>query len=166
MATRLQILRKDQLLSSLIETRQNILVEVSKLSKADRDRIFLGIWSVKDLLAHLAGWDYTNMEAASYVMAGNLPSFYAHHDRDWAKYNAILVAKYKRDHIDELIGLVKDAQRQLIDFIQTVPPSSFNKDFGVRFRGYKVTIQRLLEAELKDEQIHLQQIIDFFQETR
>jgi len=166
MATRSQILRKDQLLSSLIETRQNILSEVSKLSRAEQDRVFLGIWSVKDLLAHLAGWDYTNMEAASYVMAGKLPSFYAYHDRDWAKYNAMLVAKYKRDQLDELIGLVKDAQRQLIDFIQTVPPSSFNKDFGVRFRGYKVTIQRLLEAERKDEQTHLQQIIDFFKETR
>jgi hypothetical protein len=166
MATRLQILRKDQLLSSLIETRQNILSEVSKLSRAEQDRVFLGIWSVKDLLAHLAGWDYTNMEAARYVMIGKLPPFYAHHDRDWARYNAMLVAKYKRDQLDELIGLVKDAQRQLIDFIQMVPPSSFNKDFSVRFRGYKVTIQRLLEAELKDEQIHLQQIIDFFQETR
>lgn len=166
MATRLQILRKDQLLSSLIETRQNILVEVSKLSKADRDRIFLGIWSVRDLLAHLAGWDYTNMEAASYVMAGKLPAFYAYHDHDGAKYNAMLVATYKRDQLDELIGLVKDAQRQLIDFIQTIPLSAFNKDFGVRFRGYKVTIQRLLEAERKDEQTHLQQIIDFFKEAR
>lgn len=166
MATRLQILRKDQLLSSLIETRQNILVEVSKLSKADRDRIFLGIWSVRDLLAHLAGWDYTNMEAASYVMAGKLPAFYAYHDHDGAKYNAMLVATYKRDQLDELIGLVKDAQRQLIDFVQTIPLSAFNKDFGVRFRGYKVTIQRLLEAERKDEQTHLQQIIDFFKEAR
>jgi hypothetical protein len=61
---------------------------------------------------------------------------------------------------------VKDAQRQLLEYIQTVQLSAFNKDFGVRFRGYKVTIQRLLEAELKDEQIHLQQIADFFKESR
>ena len=159
-------IRKEQLLAKLQETRASILAEASYLSAEKQDMVFLGIWSVKDLLAHLAGWDYTNMEAASYVMAGKLPSFYAHHDRDWAKYNAMLVAKYKREQLDELIGLVKDAQRQLIDFVQTVPLSAFNKDFGVRFRGYKVTIQRLLEAELKDEQTHLQQIIDFFKEAR
>jgi uncharacterized damage-inducible protein DinB len=163
MDTKAQI-RKEQLLARLQEIRAGILEEASDLSAKKQAMVFLGRWSIKDLLAHLAGWDYTNKEAASFVMAGKL-AFYAHHDRDWAKYNDMLVAKYKRDHIDELIELVKDAQRQLIDFIQTVPLSAFNKDFGVRFRGYKVTIQRLLEAELKDEQTHLQQIIDFFKEA-
>jgi hypothetical protein len=41
-----------------------------------------------------------------------------------------------------------------------------NKDFGVRFHGYKVTIQRLLEAEAKGEQIHRQQITAFFKESK
>jgi hypothetical protein len=158
--------RKEQLLARLQEIRASILAEASDLSAERQDAVFLGSWSVKDLLAHLAGWDYTNMEAASSVMAGKLPSFYAQHDRDWAKYNARLVAKYKRDQLDQLIGLVKDAQRQLIEFMQTVPLSAFNKDFGVRFRGYKVTIQRLLEAELKDEQTHLQQIVDFLRQSK
>ena len=44
--------------------------------------------------------------------------------------------------------------------------SEHNKDFGVRFRGYNVTIQRLLEAEQKDEQTHLGQIIAFFKEAK
>jgi hypothetical protein len=61
---------------------------------------------------------------------------------------------------------MKDSQEKLIEFLQTVQSENFNKDFGVRFRGYKVTIQRLLEAEIKDEQTHLQQIADSFQETQ
>jgi hypothetical protein len=50
----------------------------------------------------------------------------------------------------------------LLEFLNTIPAENFNKDFGVRFRGYRVTIQRLLEAEQKDEETHLQQIMDFF----
>jgi hypothetical protein len=61
---------------------------------------------------------------------------------------------------------VKDSQEKLIEFLQTIPAENFNKDFGVRFRGYKVTMQRLLEAEWKDEQTHLQQIVDFFKESK
>ncbi|HLF74843.1 MAG TPA: hypothetical protein VI524_10885, partial [Anaerolineales bacterium] len=61
---------RDEIISALVKARQDILVEVSALAEADQERVFLGIWSVKDVLAHLAGWDYTNMEAARYVMAG------------------------------------------------------------------------------------------------
>lgn len=166
MPTKSQILRKDQILSSLVEVREHILTEASRVSDAQRDQIFLGIWSIKDLLAHLAGWDDTNREAVGYVLAGKLPPFYAHHDRDWAKYNAMLVAKYKRNDMDELIGVVRDSQRELIELVETIPPEMFSKDFGVRFRGYKVTIQRLLEAELEDEQTHLQQTVDFLRESK
>lgn len=60
---------------------------------------------------------------------------------------------------------MRDSQKELMQFLQTIPPENFNKDFGVRFRGDKVTIQRLLEAEASDEQTHFQQIVDFFKEA-
>lgn len=166
MPTKSQVLRKDQTLSALIEARRNILAEVSNLSDAQRDQIFLGTWSVSDLLAHLTGWDYSNLNAVRSVLAGKVPSFYEHHDHDWQTYNAMLVKEYKRDPFKELFAALKESQQKLIEFLQTVPPENFNKDFGVRFRGYKVTIQRLLEAETKDEQIHHKQITDFFRESK
>ena len=94
------------------------------------------------------------------------PPFYSYHDRAWKKYNAMLVAKYKRDSFPELIELLKESQQALTEFLDTVPAEAFNKDFGVRFRGYKVTIKRLLEAETRDEQIHCQQIKDYFKESK
>lgn len=153
---------RDQLLAELHEIRTSILVEASALPADKHDLVFLGIWSIKDLLAHLVGWDYSNIKAAKNVLAGKLPEFYSHHDRDWQTYNAMLVKKYKRNSFDELLTLARDSQNKLIGFMQTVPSESFNEDFGIRFRGYKVTIQRLLEAEAKDEQVHYQQIRDFF----
>ena len=162
MTTKSQILRKEKTLSDLIEARQNILAEASRLSEAQQNQVFLGIWSIKDLLAHLIGWDETNLRAAKSVLKGQVPSFYKHENRDWQIYNAMLVKKYKKGSFSELLAGVKDSQEKLIEFLQTVPPENFNKDFGVRFRGYKVTIQRLLEAEARDEQVHCRQITDFF----
>jgi hypothetical protein len=166
MPTQSQILRKDQVLSALVETRQNNLTAVAKLSEAEQDQIFLGVWSVKDLLAHMIGWDVTNLRAAKSVLEGQLPAFYEHRDLDWQTYNALLVKKHKKGSFQELLTVVKNSQNKLIKFLQTIPPEHFSKDFGVRFRGYKVTIQRLLEAEREDEQTHLQQITDFFKKPK
>jgi uncharacterized damage-inducible protein DinB len=166
MATRSQILRKEQILSELRTTRQNILAEASKLSEERRNEIFLGVWSIEDLLAHLVGWDHTNLRAVKEVLKGKVPFFYEHRDRDWQKYNAMLVKKYRKESFAELLGAMQASQEKLFGFLQTIPPEHFNKDFGVRFRSYRVTVQRLLEAETKDEQIHLQQIVGFFKEPK
>ncbi len=154
--------KKEQVISELKKARSSILTEVVALSTKQRNTIFLGVWSVKDLLAHLTGWDFTNLDAVRSLMTGKVPSFYEYRDRDWQTYNTMLVGKYKRNSFRELLATVKNSQKELIEFLQPIPSEYFNKDFDVRFRGYKVTIQRLLEADIKDNRIHRQQIVDFF----
>jgi len=68
--------KKARLLNSLLNVRGRILAKASKLSSDDEDEVFLGTWSIKDLLAHLAGWDVTNLEAARDILKGELPGFY------------------------------------------------------------------------------------------
>ena len=165
MPTRSQILRKERVLADLIQTRHTILAEAASLSGEQHNQVFLGIWSIKDLLAHLIGWDLTNLHAVRSVLNGKVPGFYKHHDRNWQSYNAILVRKQKKDSCKELLAEARESQRPLLEFLNTIPPEKFNKDFGVRFRGYNVTVQRMLEAEAKDEQTHLQQIMEFFKES-
>ena len=166
MSTKSQILRKDTILSALVEVRQNILSKASTLSETEQNQVFLSIWTVKDLLAHLIGWDHTNLDAIQSVLSGELPSFYQHRDHDWQTYNARLVKTYKKSSFKELLASMSVSQERLVEFLETIPPGHFSKDFGVRFRGYKVTVQRLLEAETRDEQIHLQQITDFFKKAK
>jgi hypothetical protein len=146
-----------QIRHELLQTAQSVPVN-------DRETVFLGIWSLYDLLAHLAGWDFTNLQAIPEVLSSRIPSFYAYRDRDWVTYNALLVAKYKCDSFDVLVDRVQDSHGQLMTALQAVTPVDFGRDFGVRFRGYKVTIQRLLEAETKDEQVHCRQILEFFKD--
>ena len=146
---------KQELLSAVLQA-------ASGLSPTARDTVFLGVWSVKDLIAHLIGWDFANLAAAKDIQAGIPPEFYAHYDEDWKTFNAKSVAKYKRDDFEELLALSRDSQGQLIAYLENLPAEAFEKDFGVRSgRNYKVTIARLLQAELKDEQEHLEQIQAF-----
>ena len=79
-------LKKDELIADLIETRRKILDITSSFPPAKHDEVFLGIWSVKDLLAHLIGWDATNRQAVKAIRMGKLPDFYAYIDRDWQTY--------------------------------------------------------------------------------
>lgn len=160
MSTRAQA-KKDKIISGLVETRRKILDAASSLPPAEQDEIFLGIWSVKDLLAHLVGWDFTNLEAAKEILVGKTPNFYSHHDSDWKTYNARLVAEYKRDDFADLLSSVEDSHQKLIDFLKTIPAEEFDKDRGVRFGGYKVTIARLLQVEIDDEKTHLTQVEEF-----
>ena len=160
MSTRAQA-KKDKIISELVETRRKILDAASSLSPAEQDEIFLGVWSVKDLLAHLVGWDFTNLEAAKEILAGKTPKFYSYHDRDWKTYNARLVTEYKRDDFADLLSAVEDSHQTLIDFLKTIPPQEFDKDRGVRFKGYKVTIAGLLQVEIDDEKTHHTQIEEF-----
>jgi len=152
---------KDELLFGLKAVRESILAEVLALPVEAHDRVFLGTWSVMDLLAHLAGWDVTNLQAAKDILDGLLPEFYDHRDSDWRTYNAMLVAKYKRSDFREQVELVRDAQGQLLDFLQTLPAEDFKRDTSVRFKGIKVTIARLLQSELEDEETHFEQVLAF-----
>jgi len=156
---------KEEIISSLIEVRRTILQKAAAIPAQTQDAVFLGTWSIKDLLAHLAGWDHANLLAVQEILAGQIPSFYEYYDHDWRSYNARLVDKYKRDNINELIQLVEDSHEVLIECLKGLPAEEYQKDRGLRVKGYKIIISHLLQVEIKDENEHLIQIEIFLGET-
>ena len=66
-------LKKDELIANLMEARGKLLDIASSFSPAEQDEVFLGIWSIKDLLAHLIGWLETNRKAVEDIRSGKLP---------------------------------------------------------------------------------------------
>jgi hypothetical protein len=146
-------MKKDEIISGLVEVRAKILDAAASLPPGAQDEIFLGEWSLKDVLAHLAGWDYTNLEAVKEILAGQRPSFWEHHDRDWRSYNARLVEQYKREDFDELVASVKESHQKLIGFLQSLPAEEYVKKAG---------IVSLLGAETKDEEEHHRQVEEYW----
>ena len=152
---------KHKLLTGLATTRRHMLDVLELLPAARREEVFLGSWSARHLVAHLIGWDITNVQAAKDVLAGQLPVFYAAHDREWASYNAQLVKRYSKGAFARLLSRAQRSQAALLNYLQGVSASEIRQDHGVRFRGYKVTVERLLMAELSDERTHLRQLRQF-----
>jgi len=150
--------KKDKLLEELITTREQILTCASAVPLAQISIPMLDRWSILDLLAHLAGWDDANRQAVQAVLTGQLPAFYVYAEKNWVTFNDRLVAQYRLDDLAALIERVRGTQRSLLEVLTAIPAEAFEQDFKVRFRGYKVMIGRLLQAELRDEKEHLQQV--------
>jgi len=151
-------LKKNALIADMLATRRDILDAAAEVPPALRSKVFLGSWSLLDLLAHLAGWDDANRQAVAAVRAGQLPDFYVYAERNWTTFNAKLVSEYRLDDFDALVERVRTTQQQLVTVLEDVPAEDFDRDFKVRFKNYKVTISRLLRAELQDEKVHRSQI--------
>lgn len=142
--------KKTEVISGLVDARRMILAAADALLPEKRALVFLGTWSARELLAHLIGWDYTNLEAVQDILAGRKPEFWSHYDRDWKTYNAHLVTRYGQHDWAELTAAVRQSHRQLFDYLRTVPADQY-----LRQRR----IVSLLQAETKDEWTHHRQLL-------
>jgi hypothetical protein len=156
--------QKAVLLGKLRTVRERILALASSLPEEKHHESYLGTWSVMEMLAHLAGWDQTNAASAREILAGELPAFYEHAGGDWAEYNAMLVARYSKEDLSDAISLVRATHAKMLEDVEGIPADELLKDRGIRAKGWKVTIARLLEAELQDEEKHLLQLKAFAEE--
>lgn len=154
--------RKEQLLGEISATRAAILGAAAALTPAQANEIFLGVWSMKDLLAHLVGWDHANLDAIQSLRSHQLPAFYVYIDKDWKTFNARLVQIYKTEDFEDLLRQVRASHQELIDHLIPIPAGEFDQDYGVAYKGCKITITRLLKWELADEKIHLSQVQTHF----
>lgn len=146
------------IIGELVEARRRIVYLAACISPKRQDVVFLGEWRVKELLAHLIGWDYTNLEAVPTILAGERPDFYSRYDRDWRGYNATLVQKHLTEDYAALLSSVRESHAALMDHLATVQPAEFGRDRGLRWKGFAVTIQSLLATERDDERRHFQQM--------
>jgi hypothetical protein len=151
--------RKESVIAGLVKTRREILEGAVTIPVERRDAAFVGVWSIQDLLAHLAGWDYTNLEGVQALLKGEVPGFFASHDRDWKTFNAALVASHRRDDLTEMIAIVQKSQSELVAFLDTLSDEDFLR--VVRVNTFRMSIGALLNFEIRDEKVHLEQIRQF-----
>jgi hypothetical protein len=156
-------IKKDEVVAAWIAARSRIRQAALEIPPKKQDVIFLGDWGVKDLLAHLIGWDYTYLQAFDDVRTGRLPDFFAHFNPDWRKYNAELVATYKINDYAQIIGALDASHHSLFAYLDILPAHDFDFDFGARAGKSIVTIAWLVQAETHDEEKHAQQIETFLQ---
>lgn len=154
-------IERDALLSEVTAARERLLTAAEALPPEARAVPFVGVWDIQDLLAHFIGWDHANLDAIAELQRGELPGFYAHHDHDWRTYNAQLVARYRREDFAALAAEARESLARVVAAAAALPLEEFDRDRGVRYRRWKVTVARLLRAELRDEAEHSRQLAAF-----
>jgi len=123
--------QKRELVDELAVARRSLLETVGAFPAERLDEVFLGTWSVKDLLAHLVGWDTTNLQAIQEILAGQYPTFF-----------------------NILTGIGKATTPGWWSNTRKIRLRSCWR----RWKGRTITIRNLLRAEASDERQYANQI--------
>jgi hypothetical protein len=152
---------KRTLIDDLASARQSVLEAVRALPADHLDDPILGIWSVKDFLAHLVGWDATNLQAVHEILAGKRPEFFQHYDKDWQSYNTHLVQQYKMEPFEVLLEETAASSQRLVNYLESLPARVLVEGKAGGETGRTVSIRSLLRAEASDEREHAVQVKAF-----
>lgn len=153
--------KKAELIAGLIAARGSVFDAIKALPERCLDEAFLDVWSATDLLAHLVGWDFTNIEAIQQIRAGQAPSFFKYYDKDWQSYNRELVARHRKGTMEEMLAEAGASHQELIAFLQKIDADTLVNGKGRSPSGRTITIRNLLVSEASDEAEHARQVIAF-----
>jgi hypothetical protein len=154
--------KKQQLIQRYLANRKAILANAKALPAEAHNLAFVGEWTIKELLAHLCGWDSTFFEAFQEILQEQLPGFFLQYDHNWQSYNNRMIRKYRLDDVNAMIRRVQKSQERLAALLQSFTANDIFRDCGVcTEKGFKITVASLLESVIQEEQEHLHQIQEF-----
>jgi hypothetical protein len=144
------------LLAEFDRVRGELAAAVASVPAELRDVAFVGVWDVRDVIAHTVGWDYTNIEALPDFRAGRLPAFFARYDADWAAVNADLVVRYRLEDWDALLASLRDSQHAFTDTMRVL--SDAELDTPASWGERRISLRGMMRAVSRDESAHVEQV--------
>jgi hypothetical protein len=118
----------------------------------------LNRWSPRDILAHLIGWNRYIIEGSKQIKRRELPFYDIDPGEDYSKVNARIVREYSSRDRQELLDELQASARELRQFLQSLAPSEWAQDYGVRHQGSNITIQNTIDELIGDYAHHREQI--------
>ncbi|HEU0072539.1 MAG TPA: DinB family protein [Dehalococcoidia bacterium] len=144
------------LITEFDRVRAELIEAVLSVPRELRDVAFVGIWDLRDVIAHTVGWDYTNIEALPDFRAGRLPVFFARYDTDWAAINADLIARYRLKDWDALVASLRESQTAFTGALRDL--SDVDLDNVALWGKRRITLRGMMRAVSRDESEHVAQI--------
>ena len=154
------------LVDAFVRGRETLLRAAEGVPPHLRETPFVGHWNVMDLLAHLVGWDYTNLNAVEEFKAGRVPDFYRHYDPGWAAYNQQLIDRYGASDWQALLGALRESQEAVTGMLRLLTPEEMTRELSGPGRRRPVTIAGIVRAAIRDEREHAQQVRAFVDARR
>ena len=142
----------DRLIEELGQARREMEQAVSTV---DRQREICPGWTVKEVLAHISGWDAVGISTVQAHLAGEQPPPLEARGID--AYNAYVVAGCETLTYEEVAEDWRRARRQLENALTEAPPEKLGGD--VRFPwGETGTITWYISILVEHEQEHAKEI--------
>jgi hypothetical protein len=151
----------DDLVNAFVHGREALLRAALAMPPHMRSTPFVGYWNLLDLLAHLVGWDYTNLNAVAEIKAGRIPDFYRHYDPGWASYNRQLIDRYGSSDWQELLDALGQSQEAVVTVMCTLTPEETTRELSQPGRRRPVSIAAIVRAAIRDEREHARQVRAF-----
>ena len=127
------------------------------LSRVDTQMEICPGWTVKEILAHIAGWDEVTTSTVRAHTAGTTPEPLEIRGID--AYNEVLVAKCAALSYDEMIRHWKKTRRELVDALADTPPERLRERAQFPW-GETGNIHRLVSILSEHEREHAQEIME------
>jgi hypothetical protein len=115
-------------------------------------------WAPRDVTAHLIGWNISTIKGCRQIVKGETPFYFIDPGDDFCKVNAVLVREYGSQDKKELMAQLDASAGKLKEFLMALDPAEWEADFGVRYRGKRVTINNSIDALIADFITHRKQI--------
>ena len=118
-------------------------------------------WTVRDIVAHLIGWNRYVVSGSRQILRGELPFYDVDPGPDYSNVNAALVREYADTDRSALLESLAASTQELTAFLRGVDPDKWDRDFGVRHQGETLTVKSTVDDLIADYHHHREQLEDF-----
>jgi hypothetical protein len=128
------------------------------------ERVFLRKvtdWTVRDIVAHLVGWNRHILLGAKQILRCELPFYDVDPGSDYSKVNAALVREYGDTDRSALLESLAASAGELTAFLRAIDPGEWDRDFGVRHKGETLTVKSTVDDLIADYDHHRGQLERF-----
>lgn len=127
------------------------------LSRVDRDREICPGWTIKEVLAHISGWDAVGTSSVRAHLAGEQPPPLEVRGID--TYNAYVVAGSETLTYEEVVEDWRRARRQLVKALEDAPLEKLRDRIEFPW-GERGNISRLVSILVEHEREHALEILE------
>jgi uncharacterized damage-inducible protein DinB len=124
----------------------------------------VGVWSVKDALAHIAFWERYAVNIIRDAMRGATPVLVA--DDETERNNASVVAQYYQRSLAAVIADWQQAREELLEEIADLSEADLNDPDRFPWSAGRTLLDRIAGNSFDHEQEHIDQIRAWMREVK
>lgn len=130
---------REELIARLARSRAAML---AYLDKIDRNRKIYPLWTVREILAHLSGWDDATIAFIRTILEGGQPGLTLA-AQGINVYNAETVATREGLDYDHIYREYLETRRILIELIRQVPVEQITQQYVLPWGGYGTLVDMI-----------------------